>query len=155
MQQVLKVSRKIEYALRAVIHLAAMTPGTVVPFREIARAREIPQDFLAKILKTLVDAGIVRSLRGARGGYRLGRPAGEISVLDVIEAVEGPIQINVCLNQTGRSICGQSPGCTMYDVWRDAQDKMLEVYRATKVDRLVRPADAGELQPLHLPAARA
>ncbi len=153
MQQVLKVSRKIEYGLRAMIYLASMAPGAVVPFREIARAMEIPQDFLAQILKTLVNAGVVQSLRGAHGGYRLGRKAEAISFLDVIEAVEGPVQINVCLNQMGKDVCGLSPACTMYSVWKEAQEKMLEVYRAARLDRLALNALPKEqpLQALHTP----
>ncbi len=119
MQHVLRISRKIDYGLRAMIYLASIAPGTVVPFREIARQMMVPEDFLAKILKTLVDQGLVRSMRGPHGGYSLARQAGDISVLDVIEAVEGPVAINVCLD--GDDPCGKAPACTMVSVWRTGQ----------------------------------
>ncbi len=152
MQHTLQISRKIDYGLRAAIYLASVAQGSVVPFREVAKLMNIPQDFLAKILKTLVDAGLVSSVRGARGGYALARPPAEISFLDVIEAVEGPIQVNVCLAEEGRDACGLSPACTMYAIWKEGQDRMIEVYRATRLDRLaMKSAQEPSLQPLHLP----
>jgi Rrf2 family protein len=141
MQHVLRVSRKIDYGLRAMVHLASIPAGTVVPFREIAREMDVPEDFLAKILKVLVDQGLVRSARGPHGGYTLGRPASEISFLEVIEAVEGPVALNVCLD--GDDACGRSGSCTMVAVWREGQDRMLDVYRQTRLSALVPAARAG------------
>ncbi|HTP24557.1 MAG TPA: Rrf2 family transcriptional regulator [Anaeromyxobacteraceae bacterium] len=134
MQHVLRISRKIDYGLRAVIYLASLPPEAVIPFREIARQMLIPEDFLAKILKILVDHGLVRSARGPHGGYALARSPAEMSFLDVIEAVEGPIAINVCLD--GDDPCGKAESCTMVSVWREGQEKMLEVYRNKKLSDL-------------------
>jgi Rrf2 family protein len=141
MQHVLRVSRKIDYALRAMVHLASIAPDRVVPFRGIAREMDVPEDFLAKILKTLVDQGLVRSARGPHGGYTLGRPASEISFLEVIEAVEGPVALNVCLD--GDDACGRSATCTMVAVWREGQERMLDVYRQARLSELVPQARAG------------
>jgi Rrf2 family protein len=151
MQHVLQVSRKIDYGLRAMIYLASVPEGSIVPFREIGRSMEIPQDFLAKILKTLVNAGIVSSVRGARGGYRLARPAREVSFLDVIEAVEGPVALNTCLSPTGKDLCGVSSSCTMYSVWKEGQARMLEVYRNAHLDTLAMKPDSAQLRPLRTP----
>jgi len=144
MQHPLQISRKIEYGLRAMIFLASQPPERTVPFKEIARRMEVPQDFLAKILKTLVEQGLARSTRGAHGGYQLSRPAREISFLDVIEAVEGPVVVNVC--QDHHDACKVSRSCTMYGVWKLGQERMLEVYRAARLDTLamtdLRPSDA-------------
>ncbi|HET9451756.1 MAG TPA: Rrf2 family transcriptional regulator [Aggregicoccus sp.] len=144
MQHPLQISRKIEYGLRAMIFLASQPPERTVPFKEIARRMEVPQDFLAKILKTLVERGLTRSTRGAHGGYQLARPAREISFLDVIEAVEGPVVVNVC--QDSHDACKLSRSCTMYGVWKLGQQRMLEVYRAATLDTLamtdLRPSDA-------------
>lgn len=140
MQHVLRISRKIDYGLRAMIYLASISPEQVVPFREIARQMMVPEDFLAKILKTLVDRGLVRSTRGPHGGYALGKPASDISFLEVIEAVEGPIAINVCLD--GEDPCKKALFCTMVDVWREGQEKMLEVYRQTRLSQLTLKPDA-------------
>jgi Rrf2 family protein len=140
MQHVLRISRKIDYGLRAMIYLASISPDAVVPFREIARQMIVPEDFLAKILKTLVDQGLVKSTRGPHGGYALGKPASEISFLEVIEAVEGPIAINVCLDDVDP--CAKAAFCTMVEVWREGQDKMLEVYRQRKLSSLTLTPDA-------------
>ncbi len=134
MQHSLQISRKIDYALRAMIYLASIPGDRVVPFRDIARSMDTPEDFLAKILKTLADKGLVQSTRGARGGYQLAKPSREISFLDVIEAVEGPVTINLCLD--GKDSCKLSPSCTMYGVWKLGQERMLEVYRAATLDTL-------------------
>ena len=143
MQHVLRISRKIDYGLRAMIYLASLASGSVVPFREIARQMEVPEDFLAKILKTLVDQGLVKSSRGPHGGYSLGRSATEISFLDVIEAVEGPVALNVCLD--GDDSCGRSSTCTMVSVWKAGQERMLDVYRQAKLSELrLKPDDPGQ-----------
>jgi Rrf2 family protein len=143
MQHVLRISRKIDYGLRAMIFLASVPEGTLVPFREIARRMAIPEDFLAKILKQLVDEDLVRSARGPRGGYALGRQASEVSFLDVIEAVEGPIALNTCLDEEG---CQREPVCTMASVWRLGQEKMLEVYRKSRLSDLKLPPDGDVVQ---------
>ncbi len=144
MQHVLRISRKIDYGLRAMIYLASIAQDSVVPFREIARQMDVPEDFLAKILKTLVDQGLVRSTRGPHGGYALARPPTAISFLDVIEAVEGPVALNVCLD--GEDACGHSTACTMVSVWRLGQERMLDVYRQAKLSELAfKPADDGQI----------
>lgn len=151
MQHVLQVSRRIDYGLRAMIYLASVAAGSIVPFREIARAMDVPQDFLAKILKTLVNGGLVQSVRGARGGYRIARPAREISFLDVIEAIEGPVRLNVCLSEAGKESCGLSPSCTMYSIWQQGQERMLEVYRSARLDHLAMKPDGQPLSTLRTP----
>jgi len=142
MQHVLRISRKIDYAIRAMIHLASIPPGTVVPFREIGKQMEVPEDFLAKILKTLVDEGLVRSARGPHGGYALAKPSSEINFLEIIEAIEGPVALNVCLDPD--DACPRQPGCTLTDVWREGQARMLDVYRQANLAALAgRAADGG------------
>ena len=86
----MRVSAKVDYALRAVIELAASADGPVKGER-IAQAQEIPLKFLENILGDLRHAGIVRSQRGVEGGYWLARPADEVTVAEVVRAVEGPI----------------------------------------------------------------
>jgi Rrf2 family protein len=140
MQHVLRISRKIDYGLRAMIYLSSIPMESVVPFREIARQMDVPEDFLAKILKTLVDQGLVKSTRGPHGGYALARIPADISFLDVIEAVEGPVALNVCLD--GEDACGHSTSCTMVDVWREGQERMLDVYRQARLADLAFKASA-------------
>jgi Rrf2 family protein len=116
------------------VYLASVQPGRMVPFREVAERMEVPENFVAKILKTLVSRKMVRSVRGSQGGYCLAKPPREISFLDVIEAVEGPVSVNVC--QDRHESCQLSRSCTMYGVWKLGQERMLEVYRSATLDRL-------------------
>jgi Rrf2 family protein len=126
------------------IYLASIPQEAVVPFREIARQMDVPEDFLAKILKTLVDTGLVKSTRGPHGGYALAKMPPDISFLDVIEAVEGPVALNVCLD--GEDACGHSTACTMVSVWRQGQEQMLDVYRQSKLSDLAfKPAGDGTI----------
>jgi len=151
MQHVLQISRKIDYALRAMIYLASVDTARVLPFREIARQVDVPEDFLAKILKTLADAGLVLSQRGARGGYKLAKEPREISFLDVIEAVEGPVSLNICLDSDAadHETCRVAPACTMLSVWREGQERMLEVYRRSTLADLRRdPGSTGVKLPM-------
>lgn len=134
MQQTLQISRRCDYALRGMVYLASIETDRVAALPEIAERMDTPEDFLAKILKTLADKGLVKSTRGAHGGYQLARPSRDISFLQVIEAVEGPISLNSCLDP-GKS-CNLTPTCTMYSVWKQGQERMLEVYRAATLDTL-------------------
>lgn len=138
MQHVLQISRKIDYALRAMIHLASLPPERIAPLQDLATTLHLPREFLAKIFKLLAAGGLVRSVRGAHGGYALARPARDISFLAVIEAAEGPVQLNVCLDHKDR--CDVSASCTMYHVWKAGQERMLEVYRHTTLAELASPA---------------
>jgi Rrf2 family protein len=134
------------------LHLASVPPASVVPFREIARKMLVPEDFLAKILKTLVDEGLVRSVRGPHGGYALARPASEINFLEIIEAIEGPVAVNVCLDPD--DACPRQPGCTLTNVWREGQEKMLDVYRAANLAALAgKAADGGTPVQIGAPSA--
>ena len=152
MQHVLQISRKIDYGLRAMIFLASVADGSVVPFREIAKAMHIPEDFLAKILKTLVDGALVRSVRGAHGGYALAKPSPDISFLEIIEAIDGPVQLNVCLTE-GKDGCGFTQSCTMHGIWQQGQERMLEVYRASRLDQLAMPHGSKGLSSLRVSEA--
>lgn len=135
MARAFQISRKMEYGTRAMVFLASLPDGMTTSFREIGRKMDIPGDFLAKILKTLVKAKLVRSTRGAHGGYALARAASTITFLDVIEALEGPVSVNVC-TAVDHEGCAFTGACTMYGVWRTGQERMLEVYRTTRLDRL-------------------
>src|SRR2546421_6681116 len=87
----MRISAKVDYAVGAVVELAAAESDKPVKAERIANAQEIPLNFLENILGELRHAGVVRSHRGAEGGFRLARPAEEVTVADVIRAVEGPL----------------------------------------------------------------
>lgn len=131
---VMQIPRKIEYALRAMIHLADVPEG-VANGNQIAEREQIPKYFLEKVVHDLMRSGLVRSRRGPGGGYQLSRPANTISFKDIIEAVEGPINLNVCLE--GTSTCGLQPSCRMFRVWEEGQRVLLEVFSQTNLQQIV------------------
>ncbi len=106
----MKLSRKADYALRAVAYVARLEKGELASIGQIATAQSIPREFLAKILNELTRTGILVSFQGITGGYRLARPAGNISFLDVIEAMDGPVKINLCVEGSHRD-CTDEKGC--------------------------------------------
>lgn len=87
----MRISAKADYAVRAVVELAASPDGVPIKAERVANAQGIPLNFLENILGELRHAGIVRSQRGAEGGFRLGKPADQVTIADVIRAVEGPL----------------------------------------------------------------
>lgn len=127
----MQVSRKVDYALRATIYLSLQPPERPVSVKEIAGRRRIPQKFLEKIIQDLIRARIVHSHRGAHGGYTLARSPNEVSFRDVIEAVEGPISINVCV--TEQTECSVLASCNMQRVWQEGQRRMLEFFADTSL----------------------
>ncbi|HSB79419.1 MAG TPA: Rrf2 family transcriptional regulator [Candidatus Methylomirabilis sp.] len=121
----MKLTRGGEYGIRGVLYLAQQNDGKVSMLSAIAKAQDVPPRFLAKIFQALAKAGVVKSHRGAKGGFSLARPASEVSIKDVIEAVEGPINLNVCL--VGPGECDRDTTCSMHAVWEEAQSKMMDV----------------------------
>jgi Rrf2 family protein len=89
----MKISRTVSYAVRATLQLAQSPQGTPVPCSKLASEGKMPERFLLQILRNLVTHGILRSTRGVEGGYSLTRPPEQISLLDVIEAIEGPFGV--------------------------------------------------------------
>jgi Rrf2 family protein len=88
-----QLSRRADYALRAVIDLAVESASGRVQLREIAARQAVPEKYLEQLLRLLKTAGVVHATRGSRGGYQLARPASELSLLTVFEAVEGPVSV--------------------------------------------------------------
>lgn len=127
--------RRVEYALRAVIYLAAHRHKGPQSFRSIAEAEDIPSDFLPKILRALRDAGVIESKRGAAGGYILSRAPEELTFLDVIEAADEPIALNHCSDH-GEG-CVHTSRCAMAAVWRAGERAMIDVFRRTRISDLV------------------
>jgi Rrf2 family protein len=136
----MQIPRKIEYALRAMIHLAD-NPGGVARGSVIAREEHIPKYYLEKVIRDLMRRGLVRARRGPGGGYQLARAPESVSFRDVIEAVEGPITLNVCVD--GSSACNLQPACRMFRVWEEGQRVLLDVFSRTMLSEVAssRPAN--------------
>lgn len=113
----LRLSKKADYALMAMKHLATRSDDGASSAREIAEQYDIPLELMAKVLQRLARRGLVVSLQGTRGGYRLARQTAQISVADIIEAIEGPLRVTAC--STEEENCGQYAKCSVRDpLWR-------------------------------------
>jgi len=129
---VMQISRKIDYALRAVIYLTLRGDRRPCSAAEIAAREGIPKKFLEKIIQDLIHHGLVHSTRGAQGGYTLARTPEEITFKHVIEAIEGPVSVNVCVGDAGDAgECSLFPNCGMLWVWREAQKRVMDLFANT------------------------
>jgi Rrf2 family protein len=117
----MQITRETDYAIRCVLYLVE-NPGKIIMVDSIAKDKEIPKSFLAKILQKLTKADIVKSFRGVKGGFRLLRNPDRITLLNVVEAIEGPIAMNSCV--LDKSICSLSDSCSVHPVWVDVREKL-------------------------------
>ena len=140
----MRLSKKADYALLAMRHLAAHADREACSARELAEHFDIPPEILAKVLQRLVRAGLLSSHQGIRGGYGLARPAASMSVADVIKAIDGPFTVTAC-SEVDHS-CDQFAKCTIRDpLWR-IKDRIVAALSATSVADLA--ADVPEAMPV-------
>jgi Rrf2 family protein len=125
----MQITRQADYAVRAVLHLARSGNSERAATSTIAKEQNIPPSFLAKIISQLSIAGLLHTSRGARGGVTLAREAKEITLLEVVEAIDGPIQLNECVSNEG--VCTFEENCPIRPVWCDAQDELVKRLRGT------------------------
>ncbi|GJQ34497.1 MAG: transcriptional regulator [Anaerolineaceae bacterium] len=124
----MQITRQADYAVRAVLHLAR-NGETRTATSVIAEEQKIPPSFLAKIISQLSIAGLLHTSRGARGGVTLARDPKEITLLEVIEAIDGPIQLNECVGETG--VCTFDANCPLRPVWCEAQEELVGRLKGT------------------------
>ena len=132
----MQLTREGDYGIRSVLYLARQPYKKISFVTEISEEYKIPRSFLAKILQKLVKAKIVRSYRGVKGGFSLARQAKDISVLDVLEAIEGRLAMNICL--ADKKKCDFSRNCPIHSVWASVQSKVVEVLKKSNFDDLSR-----------------
>jgi Rrf2 family transcriptional regulator, iron-sulfur cluster assembly transcription factor len=140
------ISAKSKYAVRALVELADRTDGaTTVPVRltEIAAARQIPLQFLEQVFAVLRRAGVVQSRRGARGGYVFARPPSEVTVLQVVVALDGPPAPALCT----QGDCERSDDCGAASVWLEAKEALESVLEGTTIDDLVERERSSRARP--------
>jgi len=133
----LKISQKLEYAMRAMIELSLRRDeGALVPAREIAEAQKIPLRFLEQQLGALNKAGLVESFRGAGGGCRLAKEPTEIRVADIADAIEGQLFPMFCLEPSDHT-CFADSRCGLQGFWGDVARAIQRVFEETTVQDLV------------------
>lgn len=145
------ITRQADYAVRSVLDLALRQPDHSAFSRDIADRQRIPPSFLAKILTRLAAHGIVQTQRGVNGGVRLARPASEITVLEVVEAIDGPISLNLCIRVPG--LCPQEMDCVVHPLWEQVGEELRGRLKAITFARLVESAE-NQNRMLTLPQTR-
>ena len=137
----MQITRQADYAVRAMVYLTQLGPESRAATSQIAQEKCIPPSFLAKIVSQLSVAGLLQTSRGARGGVALAKSPEAISLLDVVEAIDGPILLNECVSET--SSCHFDESCPLKTVWCNAQTELVNHLSQTNFAQLVQPIPVG------------
>jgi Rrf2 family protein len=132
----MRLTRACEYAIRCVLHLSTKKKGLVVNRKEIARAMDIPNQFLGKIAQQLSRSGILEIVQGPKGGLHLLIAPEKLSLLDVVESIMGEIFLNDCILRPDS--CGRSYTCAVHFVWQKAKNQLRETLREATFAVLVK-----------------
>jgi Rrf2 family protein len=132
----MQITRQADYAVRAVLYLAQLGSDRRAATSQIAQEQQIPPSFLAKIVSQLSVAGLLQTSRGARGGVSLAKSAEEISLLDVVEAIDGPIMLNECVTDNGA--CSFGEDCPMKPIWCETQADLVNRLKGTMFSQFVK-----------------
>jgi Rrf2 family protein len=124
----MQITRQADYAVRAVLHLARNGDQRIAT-NMIAEEQHIPPSFLAKIVSQLSIAGLLHTSRGARGGVTLARDPKDISLLEVVEAIDGPIKLNECVGEN--SACSFDEACPLRPIWCEAHEELVSKLKGT------------------------
>ena len=143
----LKLTKKADYGLIALRHLASI-PGSTASAKYIADAYHLPVPLLAKVLQLLTRGGILQSLPGTNGGYKLARDANRISALEVVRAIDGPVILTHCFTEHGT--CDQSDNCTVREPLRRVHEAILDLLNKFTITDLAE-SPAAKLTPLPVP----
>ena len=131
----MQITRQADYAVRAVLHLARINGNQRAATSQVAKEQHIPPSFLAKIISQLSIAGLLHTSRGARGGVTLARDPKDITLLEVIESIDGPIMLNECVAEN--SICTFDDDCPLRPVWCEAQEELVTRLKNTNFQILL------------------
>jgi len=124
-------SRSAEYAIRSLIHLAALSDGEYAMVKDIAAETSIPPHFLAKILQDLARDGFLQSSKGPHGGFRLRQPASAVSMFKIVEAMDGAGRFNRCIG--GSPECNDHAPCGMHDSWIALRSRIIDYLEGTSI----------------------
>ncbi|MHB0914529.1 MAG: RrF2 family transcriptional regulator [Thermoleophilia bacterium] len=129
----MNISAKSKYAVRALVELAQQTNGQPIPIADIASRRDIPLQFLEQLFSTLRKSGILNSHRGVRGGFSFNKLPEDITILDVVEVLDGNITPAAC---TSGASCERVEGCIMNEVWNDVKSSLEETLSSWNIGDL-------------------
>ncbi len=132
----MRLTRAGEYAVRCVLYLATQGVGVLCARKEIARQMDIPDQFLGKIAQQLARAGVLEIVQGARGGFRLVLAPGQVTLLEVVEAVIGEIFLNDCVLRPAS--CNRSNACAVHCIWAKARDQLRQTLQEATFARILK-----------------
>lgn len=135
LQSLMKMSTKGRYGVRLMLDLALHNGGGPVMLKDIARRQGISEKYLWNLINPLKTVGLVQSIRGARGGYKLAKKPSEISLKDIMKVLEGPLCLVDCVENP--STCERSPTCITRDVWCEASENFMKTLEAMTLEKLV------------------
>ncbi len=127
------ITRKADYAVRCVLYLSR-NPDRAASVDEVSREMSVPKPFLAKILQRLMKTGIVNSTRGVKGGFQLAKNPENINLLDVVEAIDGAVAMNICA--VDKNMCGFSNTCSVHPVWVELREEIKSRLKSWNFARL-------------------
>ena len=130
------IRRDTDYAARIILHLSMMGEGAQITAEEVSRKRLLPHAFVRRIIRRLGAAGILRTLRGAGGGIALSRPAAQISLFDVVKAMEGDLAFNPCVDNP--QACPLASDCSVRRSWAAVTDQLSSSLAAIRFDDLAK-----------------
>ena len=136
----MQLTRAADYAVRVMIHLVKMPRSTRVSLPVLAAATGAPESFLSKVLQSLTRARLVTSQRGPAGGFQMSAPGRKASMREVIEAIDGPMNLNVCLGND--QACPRRHWCPAHPVWVKAQGALLDVLNDARISDLTTANDS-------------
>ncbi len=123
------------YGLHGIIYLAGQPYGKVTPLSEISEQQQVPEKFLAKIFQNLSKSGLIKSHRGVKGGFSLNKAADKLTVIEVLESIQGPYFIAKCLED--EETCKKSNNCSVRMLLKITQERILEVFEGHTIADLV------------------
>jgi Rrf2 family protein len=132
----MKLSTKIRYGARAMLELASRYGEGPIELKEIARKQDISIKYLEQVIIPLRTAGLVKSVRGSKGGYSLARPPSAVCLNEVVETLEGPINLVDCITDPGA--CKRSSGCVTRDIWGEVSAALQGVLKSITLEEMVR-----------------
>lgn len=135
------INRETDYAARVLLHLALQEPGGRVTAQQIAAQRVIPRALVRRVVSRLSASGLVLTTRGSEGGIALARPPDQISLLEVVEAFEGPLALNVCTIEP--TACTLIPVCTVHEAWVNARELLRNTLAQITFDKLTNRKEVG------------
>jgi Rrf2 family protein len=131
----MKISTKIRYGARAMLELASHYGEGPIELKEIAKKENISLKYLEQVITPLRGAGLVKAVRGSKGGYSLGKPPSEICLHDVVETLEGPLNLLECLRDP--KVCQKVPSCVTRDIWQEVSEAISKIFYSVTLEDMV------------------